>query len=58
MARFRCKSCKFDGHAIWTGDLICPECGTTDGVLASGSVEEMLDMEILEAIVEDYEKDQ
>lgn len=57
MARFQCRSCGFDGHGTWTGELICPECGTTEGVRVAGGMEEMSNLEILEAILEDLPED-
>jgi uncharacterized Zn finger protein (UPF0148 family) len=46
MARFQCRACGFDGHAAWTGELVCPRCSTHTAVRAAGATEERTDAEL------------
>jgi uncharacterized Zn finger protein (UPF0148 family) len=46
MARYQCRVCGFDGHAAWTGELVCPRCGSRTEVRAAIAVEEMTDTEL------------
>lgn len=41
MARFQCHHCSFDGNADWTGECICPSCGSAIGVRAAFRIEEL-----------------
>jgi hypothetical protein len=53
MARYQCRDCSFDGHAVWTGDLLCPLCGSRTGERAAIQVEEMTgaDLAAIEAAI-------
>jgi predicted RNA-binding Zn-ribbon protein involved in translation (DUF1610 family) len=46
MARYQCRDCGFDGHAVRTGDLLCPHCGSRTGVRAAIRVEEMTEEDL------------
>jgi uncharacterized Zn finger protein (UPF0148 family) len=46
MARYQCRACGFDGHTAWTGDLVCPRCGSRTAVRAAIAVAEMTDEEL------------
>jgi uncharacterized Zn finger protein (UPF0148 family) len=46
MARYQCRACGFDGHAAWTGDLVCPRCGSHTAVRVALAVAEMTDAEL------------
>jgi len=54
MARFQCGPCDYDDHATWTGELVCPRCGGTEGVRAAIAADEMTegDLALLEAAVQ------
>jgi predicted RNA-binding Zn-ribbon protein involved in translation (DUF1610 family) len=46
MARYQCRACGFDGQAAWTGDLVCPRCGSHTAVRAAVATEERTDAEL------------
>ena len=48
MARFQCRACGFEGHGIWTGELICPACGGREKVRAAVATSEITEKEIAE----------
>jgi hypothetical protein len=42
-----CRACGFDGHAVWTGGLVCPCCGSRTAVRAAMATEERTDAELV-----------
>jgi ribosomal protein L37AE/L43A len=46
IARYQCRACGFDDHALWNGVLVCPKCGSTTEVRAAIATAEMTDAQI------------
>jgi uncharacterized Zn finger protein (UPF0148 family) len=46
MARYQCRACGFDGHAVWVGELVCPRCGSRTEVRAAIATREMTDADL------------